>query len=195
MPDIPPLAVWHIEMLGRLRATERISTKSIDRFRTRKTGLLLAYLCLHPNRDHGREELVERFWGDHGVEEGRQSGRQALSSLRTVFGVGEAAPLVIARDTARWEDTNATTDVAAFRAAARTAFLSKTIDTWQVAITRYTGSLLLGAFDDWVLTLREALEETYLQCLDGLCTSYLAQKRWEDAGGRDSGRAGSGATS
>jgi DNA-binding SARP family transcriptional activator len=75
---------WRFELLGGLRATcppERLVT----RFRTRKTGALLAYLALYPHRLHPRAALVDSFWPEYDPRSGRQSLRQALSSLRQQF--------------------------------------------------------------------------------------------------------------
>jgi hypothetical protein len=45
--------VWRVTLLGGLRAEQR--GMSIDRFRTRKTAGLLAYLAFHAGRRHDRE--------------------------------------------------------------------------------------------------------------------------------------------
>src|SRR5207253_2992050 len=50
---------WRIEMFGRLRALN--ADRVVDRFRTEKTGSLLAYLAYFGDRSHSREELIEMF--------------------------------------------------------------------------------------------------------------------------------------
>ncbi len=67
-------------MLGGLRA--ECGEITITRFRTQKTGWLLAYLAYYLKRVHPREELAGRFWPDAGIEEARTNLRTALSSLR-----------------------------------------------------------------------------------------------------------------
>ena len=51
---------WHIELLGRLRATQ--GDHVVTRFRARRTGALLAYLAYYLERPHPREVLIELLW-------------------------------------------------------------------------------------------------------------------------------------
>jgi DNA-binding SARP family transcriptional activator len=73
-------APWRIELLGWLRATH--DDRVVTRFRTRKTGSLLAYVAYHRSRSHPRDELIELFWPELDLDAGRVSHRMALSSLR-----------------------------------------------------------------------------------------------------------------
>src|SRR5438128_1944605 len=76
-------ARWRITLLGGLRA-ER-GSQVVTRFRTQKTGALLAYLAYHLHRGHGsgaRDHLIELFWPEADLEAGRQSLSTALSWLR-----------------------------------------------------------------------------------------------------------------
>ena len=54
--------VWRISLLGGIHANRR--HVSIERFRTRKTAVLLAYLAFHPGRLHSREMLATLLWPD-----------------------------------------------------------------------------------------------------------------------------------
>ncbi len=49
-----------IELLGRLRVQQ--GDRQITRFRTQKTGTLLAYMAYHIERAHPREVLIEPLW-------------------------------------------------------------------------------------------------------------------------------------
>src|SRR5262245_34552382 len=68
------------EMLGKYRVIQ--SGRVITRFATYKTGALLAYLCLKPQRLDPREELIDLLWPECSPTAGRHSLSQALSSLR-----------------------------------------------------------------------------------------------------------------
>jgi DNA-binding SARP family transcriptional activator len=72
--------LWRIEMLGELQAvgTDRVVT----RFRSHKTGALLAYLAFYVYRSHPRELLMELLWPEEDPESARDRLRVALSSLR-----------------------------------------------------------------------------------------------------------------
>src|SRR5689334_18626104 len=69
-----------IELLGGLRVWQ--GERAITRFRTQKTGAVLAYLAYYLPRPHPREVLIELFWPESTPEAGRQSLSMALSSLR-----------------------------------------------------------------------------------------------------------------
>src|SRR5262245_60206338 len=79
-------AAWRIEMLGGRRVVS--GDQVIERFRSRQTGLLLAYLALdsavgrRSERTHPREALVELLWPESSPGVGRQRLNIALSFLR-----------------------------------------------------------------------------------------------------------------
>ncbi len=50
------MAMWHVQLLGRLRATHGNSV--IAQFPSRPVAMLLARLALQPQRRHAREELM-----------------------------------------------------------------------------------------------------------------------------------------
>ena len=98
----------------RLRATQ--GDRVVSRFRTHKTGALLAYLAFHLHRSHSREALIELFWPESPPELGRASLRKALSSLRHQLeppGVPEGAVILADRETVQFNPAAVTTDVAA----------------------------------------------------------------------------------
>src|SRR2546423_8209045 len=71
---------WSIQLFGGLRI--RQSERVITRFRTQKTGALLAYLAYHRQQSQARDVLIEIFWPDTSPESGRHNLSHALSSLR-----------------------------------------------------------------------------------------------------------------
>src|SRR6266511_2198599 len=74
-------AHWQILLLGELRA-EHTGGPALTRFRTQKTGALLAYLAYHRQRTHLRDQLVEVLWPESDPQAGRNSLNTALSWLR-----------------------------------------------------------------------------------------------------------------
>src|SRR4029453_18600196 len=93
--------VWRITLLGGLRAEQRDT--SIDRFRTRKTAALLAYLAFYAGRRHHRESLATLFWADASPALALKSLGVALGSLRKLLeppGVPEGSVVVADRLTA-----------------------------------------------------------------------------------------------
>src|SRR5215831_2813480 len=74
------LVPWHVEMFGGLRVSQ--PDRAITRFRSHKTGGLLAYLAFFRDHPQPREVLIEQFWPDTDPEAGRHSLNVSLSSLR-----------------------------------------------------------------------------------------------------------------
>ena len=154
---------WRITLFGTLTA----STDScrIERFRTKQVGLLLAFLAYFPERPQTREELADRLWPDSAPEQARANLRVALSSLRRQLeppGIPTGSVLTADRAFLRLRPGSFTTDTAAFQAALRgpSAGESRSARAARLAeaAALYTGELLLGLYDEWVIEAREHLE-------------------------------------
>ena len=155
--------LWHIHMLGGLRAQR--GEHSITRFATSRTAALLAHLALFPRREHSREELVDLLWPGSERESGRLNLRVALASLRRQLEPPDLLPgsvLKADRETIRLEAAVCRTDVAGFEAALKTAArASKPLEkriALDEAVGLYSGELLPGFYDEWILEERERLE-------------------------------------
>jgi predicted ATPase/DNA-binding SARP family transcriptional activator len=169
--DVP----WRIALFGGLRAEH--GDQAVTRFRTRKTGALLAYLAYYSQRTHLRDQLIELCWPECTVAAGRNNLSRELSGLRQQLeppGVPPGAVIVADRTAVRLNPEAVTTDVAAFEAALRTA--ERTSSPTErarhlaEAMEAYGGELLPGFYESWVLGQREWLAETYFQALGRLVT-------------------------
>lgn len=151
-----------VEMFGGLRVD--IGGESITRFRTRKTGVLLAYLAYHADRSHPRETLADLLWPESRADASRNSLSQALSSLRASLGrTGEAVDERLVTDRTQVQ-LHSATDVADFEAAIeaqgtpeeRSAALSS-------AVASYKGEFMPGYYDEWILAERGRLRVLFLR--------------------------------
>lgn len=165
---------WRIELLGGLRAVSGEVT--VTRFRTQKTGFLLAYLALYRHRAHARETLAELLWPED-EEAGRHNLRNALSALRRQLELPgmHAGPVLLAdRFTVRLNPALVTTDVGQFETLLRRAqeALSRTerVLLLSEAVTVYHDELIPGCYEEWCLTERERLASLYLAALRQLMT-------------------------
>src|SRR5262245_13409187 len=136
--------VWRISLLGGIHATRRHI--SIDRFRTRKTAVLLAYLALHAGRSHSRETLATLLWPDAEPALGLKSLGVALSSLRKLLEPPDTpvgAVVMSDRLTAGLRADAVHTDVAVFTTAVESARSVRHVDTQiaqlQAAVRVYAG--------------------------------------------------------
>jgi DNA-binding SARP family transcriptional activator len=160
-------------LLGGLRAERE--EQSIERFRNRKAGLLLAYLALYSARPLPREVIIDLFWPEADLDTGRKNLSMALSSLRRQFeppGVPSGAVIAADRFSVQLNPAACTTDVTEFEAALDEAQRARSTTERQQALTLalelYRGPLLPGQYDDWILPERGRLAERYRQAIRDL---------------------------
>jgi predicted ATPase/DNA-binding SARP family transcriptional activator len=172
--------VWRISLLGGIQAHRR--HVSIERFRTRKTAVLLAYLAFHAGHVHSREMLATLLWPDAEPALGLKSLGVALSSLRKLLEPPDTpvgAVVTGDRLTAGLRAESVHTDVAVFTTA---------VDAWrsahdqdarlanlQAAVRAYAGDFAAGHLDDWILVERERLQLVHRRALTAL-TGMLEQR-------------------
>ncbi len=175
-------ALWHIEMLGGLRA--RQGDRVITRFRTQKTASLLAYLAYHLRQRHPREVLIELLWPEADEAEGRASLSTARSSLGRQLeppGVPAGSVLLADRASLHLNPELVTTDVAQFEEALRAASAAEDeferVRHLTQAADLYRGELLPGFYEEWCLSERVRLAEAYWNALRQLIQHH--QRRGE----------------
>jgi predicted ATPase/DNA-binding SARP family transcriptional activator len=168
-------APWRIKMLGWLRATQ--GDRVVTRFRSQKTGALLAYLAFYRQRSHPREVLIELLWPECGPDAGRHRLRLALSSLRHQLeppGIPAGAVIVADRASVQLNPAACVTDVAQFEAllqsAAGTGSGTERVQRLTEAVELYRGELLPSCYEEWILPERERLGDALHQALGQLIT-------------------------
>jgi predicted ATPase/DNA-binding SARP family transcriptional activator len=177
---VPP--TWRIDLLGGLEV--RRGEEAVTRFRTRRVGLLLAYLALPVGRSHARADLGDALWPDTEPEAARRNLRQALTSLRKVLEPPDVASgsVVMARhDTIRLNPELIEVDVKEFESlVSRARWMDEGDDPTPMlerAIALYRGDLLPGNTEDWILAERFRLDDLYLGALRSLVTASLERHR------------------
>lgn len=135
---------------------------------------LLAYLLLHRQAPQPRHHIAFVLWPDSSEAQARTNLRNLLHSLRQTL---PAADRFIATDnlTLQWRlDAPYQLDVAAFEQALaqakQTGETSARRQWLEQAITHYTGDLLPGNYDDWIIPLRDELRQRYCDALSTLIT-------------------------
>ena len=177
---------WNIQLMGALVA--RQGERTVERFRTRKGGEMLAALALHSNRSLAREELLALLWPDEEQEAGRNRLRVELAALRRQFQApGQAlAPLIEAdRLTVRLHPEAFTTDTAEFERglvlATRVSERSEQISLLAQAVEFYRGDLLPGYDADWILAARERLAALHQEALRRLIRRLAHERDFDRA--------------
>jgi predicted ATPase/DNA-binding SARP family transcriptional activator len=147
---------WRIELFGWLRVSRGPLVHM--KFATQKTASLLAYLALHPDTKHTREELAELLWPEAAGATGRQNLRTALHAIRRALeppAVAAGSALSADRESVRLVAGSFTTDVADFERAAAEAGDDR--DALRRAAALYRGELLPGCYEPWALAERRRL--------------------------------------
>ncbi len=171
---------WDVELLGSLCA--RQGARTVTRFRTQKAAALFAFLAYHLHSAHAREQLATMFWPDDAPEDGRNSLRVTLSSLRKQFeppGVPVGTVVAADRMNVRLSPVAFVTDVGRFEAALRSTERAgddaERMPLLMRAAEVYGGDLLPGVDGDWIGAERERLAEAYQGALHRLVTHLSEQ--------------------
>lgn len=178
-------SVLRIELLGGLRV--RLGSHTVTRFRTEKTGNLLAFLAYHP-QPHRRETLIEHFWPECPEDAGRNSLSTALWALKhDLAPLGpEAGEFIRAdRNFVGIDPGRLETDVLEFHQSLAAARSASDPPARQAALAHavalYRGELLQGSGAEWVLSAQSLLVGQFESALDELISLYTAAGALEPA--------------
>lgn len=175
-----------IQLLGGFSITAN-DKELLPQRHTTRMALLTAFLLLRRDRRQSRQQVAYLFWIDSTEEQARGNLRRLLHALR------EQAPELathLQMDDAylRWRsDPAQEIDVAAFESALRQAALLEQSDDPALAnclaeaVSLYTGELLPGRYEDWVLAERQRLQSAYLNALKWLVDLLEQSGRMREA--------------
>lgn len=173
-------------MLGTLQAES--DGHVISRFRTRRVGLLLAYLAYYRERAIPRDELADLLWPEFEAELARRNLRQALSSLRHHLEpprIPRGAILISKQGRVSLNPELLTTDVGEFcelvRSAGASSSASQKIRKLERAVSLYRGDFLPGYYEDWVQQERRYLDDLFVSALQNLIQVCRFDGRVEEA--------------
>ncbi|MBV7340190.1 bacterial transcriptional activator domain-containing protein [Chloroflexi bacterium TSY] len=170
-------------LLGHLR----VANGSRSEISLRPTAArLLAFLLLHRHDVHHREVVAELIWQETGISRARKNLSTTLWQLRNALGCGNGVHHDFFTTTPEQIQINQATDlwldVALFEDRANQG-LSQTADNpsqqaveaLQDAVQFYSGELLSGFYDSWILNERDRLRLLYLRCLTFLMDHHQRQ--------------------
>jgi predicted ATPase/DNA-binding SARP family transcriptional activator len=156
----------------------------VTRFHSDKVRALLAYLATESARPHARASLAALLWPEQPDAAALRNLSQTLVRLREVLGPTDPAPLHVTWQAIQWLPDAATVDVALFTRLVRSA----DTDDLARAAALYRGEFLAGfslpgceAFEEWLLLLREQLQQQALAGLHALAERHLAAQHWAHA--------------
>lgn len=147
----------------------------IERFRTRKTGALLALLA-YANRSQARETLIEEIWPNSSLETGRNNLRLALAALRRIMESDGEAGACVRADRSLVALIGVETDVGELEALLhQAATASHRVPLLERALELYRGPLLPGFYENWISTAAARLETLASAALETLLSDLQAQ--------------------
>lgn len=149
---------------------------------------LLAYLVLHRDAPHSRQQIAHLFWPDTTEIQARNNLRQLLHHLRRVWpqvdSFVQSDPQAL-----RWREHGVwSLDVATFEQALAQADAAKELHdqaTWRGALAEavdlYRADLLPRCDDEWLTPIRERLRQRYLGALAALVRLLEGQRDYATA--------------
>jgi DNA-binding SARP family transcriptional activator/predicted ATPase len=170
-----------IRLLGGFRVVSGDAVLPVDQPRLQR---LLAYLLLHRHHPRPRQQIAFTLWPDTSEEQALKNLRTLLTRLRQTQ--PEVEPFLESTTYAlRWRQAaSCHLDVADFEAACAMAASAAQRNDADASITAlmaaarlYTGDLLPGWYDDWLVPERERLRQAFLDALEQLAL------RLEECGG------------
>jgi DNA-binding SARP family transcriptional activator len=181
------MALLQVRVLGKLRL--RHDETVIDHFPTRRVEELLAFLLLHREREHTREQLIDILWTGPTPTNGRASLSTALWRLGGVFrGLG-MSPENFLSSSRDWislaPEQRLLVDATEFE-----TYLDKAeneseenirYDHLRKAVSVYKGVFCEGIYAEWCLIERERLERRYLWALGVLMADLIRKETYEEA--------------
>ncbi len=186
---IPSAALYKIFLFGGLR----IATLALDgagempRLPTQKSGWLLAYLALRPDRPQARERLIEIFWSGLEPLAARRNLNTTLTTLRRTLKIPSAAERGGVLHTSHADVTlygaAVATDVSEFQRllaggaespAERAGHLGE-------AVALYQGEFLPDCPLPWAREAADAYQAQYVDALGGWSRALDASGRAADA--------------
>ena len=165
------MAPLHIRLLGNVDLRIGGAPVSLESGRAES---LLGYLLVHRGVAQPRQRLAFMLWPDSTEAQARTNLRKVLHTLRRELPDAERFLEVTPR-TLRWRtDAPFQLDLADFEQAIADARL-------EAAVEAYTGDLIEGSYDEWVLEERERLRTLYLDALERLQHELEEREDWSAA--------------
>src|SRR5215211_3654395 len=145
-----------VRLLGKFEVSRDGKTIAIT---SRPAQSLFAYLILNAGSSHRREKLAGMLWPDSLEEPARDNLRHALWRVRKALETASATRFLHADDLSLQFETSSDywLDAAELEKLGERANADELID----GLSQYTGELLPGFYDEWILLEREHLSSIF----------------------------------
>jgi DNA-binding SARP family transcriptional activator len=157
-----------VQLFGELDL--RMGGERLPALESARARSLLAFLLLHDDAPRSRHRLAFLLWPDSTEGQARTNLRHLLHTLRRASPeldqFLEVTPQILRwrREVPCWIDVEAFEGALA-RADAAGVGAADTLDALREAIGLYSGDLLEGDYEDWLIEIRERLRDRYLAAI------------------------------
>jgi len=145
---------------------------------------LVTYLLLNRGVMPPRQQIAFLFWPETSDAQAQTNLRQLLHTLRRRLPTTGDYLLLNERSVGWRADADYTLDVAEFEqallAAAQGDGLVK-LNALERAVTIYSGDLVPGCYDEWIIPVRERLRQAFVTALEELVLLYEAHRNYAAA--------------
>ena len=145
---------------------------------SRQAQSLFAFLVLNAGTSFRREKLAGQLWPESTEESARDYLRHALWRIRKALQEASSAAYLKSDDLTIAFDASADywLDVAQIREVSEQASAEELME----ALSAYSGELLPGFYDEWVVLERQHLQGTYERKVERLLESLQEAGRWDE---------------
>ncbi len=155
--------VLNIQLLGAFQVS--YNNEPVKGLESPRLKSLLAYLVLHPGAPQLRQHIAFIFWPDSTEAQARTNLRGLIYSLHKVLPDYEVF-IEVSRQSIQWRaESPFLLDVADFRRGLEAA---QSTSELKEAISFYSGELMRGFYDDWIMDERELLRAEFSEGLESL---------------------------
>lgn len=177
----PMKAEIEITLFGKFGA--RRGSKAILEHAGRKVQELIAFVLLHPNRQHRREAVSAILWPDRDREQSLRNLRQTLWLLHREFPFAPKGESLLSQE-GEWLGIGSLqgvwVDAISFEDAYQKGVAGvKGEEPFASAVKLYRGSLLEGWYSPWCAAERERFREMYFSLLGKLIQYHEERKEYD----------------
>ncbi|MFG6099932.1 BTAD domain-containing putative transcriptional regulator [Leptothoe sp. ISB3NOV94-8A] len=169
------MSIWTLQLLGQFQVKNYAGV--IQSFRTQKTAKLLAFLVYFYKTRHSREQLVDMLWPENSPENGRNSLRVSLHSLRQKLSTSQDEIIISNGDTVQINAQYFITDTwqisTLLNEAKNYTDSRQRLKILEKVVQRDYGTFLSQYDDDWIMPERHYWQTIYLDTLHQLVDSCL----------------------
>ena len=166
----------------------RCGEKSVREIDLPRLQSLMAYLLLHPDAPQSRAYLAFLFWPDTNEAQARTNLRNLLHHLRHALPNADRY-LEVTVQTLQWRSDapfsldlfDFNTEISHAEQALKQSSSLKAREALERAAELYKGDLLPGCYDEWIISHREGLRQSYLDVLERLGNMLEEQRDYQGA--------------